>query len=235
MSLTKDALLQQYPFKIELHAHTSPASGCSDVEPEKVVQFYKALGYDCIVLTNHFLYEKDTQAAVTRQMTDYLCACEAGEQCGLKVLLGAEIRFAENSNDYLLFGVNEEILSLVFDHLDKDLAAFRQKLPLADSLLIQAHPFRSHCQIMDSSLLNGVEIFNMHPHHNSNNHLAQEFYAQNPNLIPTAGSDYHHDKPGHCGTTALRSAILPKDSFELVEILKSRDYLLQIYNDIYIP
>ncbi len=235
MPNTKEILLQQYPYKIELHAHTSPASCCADVSPEDAVQLYKSKGYDAIVLTNHFLFDADAEYAIKQQMADYYRACEAGEKCGLKVLLGAEIRFSENNNDYLLYGVNEDILRSVLPLLAYDLDTLRKNLPLTDTLLVQAHPFRPHCQIMPLSLLDGVEVFNLHPHHNSNNHLAQAVCDKNPVLIPTAGSDYHHNKPGHCGSTALLSPTLPDDSFALADILKCRNYLLQLHKSIFIP
>ena len=43
----------EYRYRIELHAHTKPASRCSDIIPERLVEAYAALGYDTVVLTNH--------------------------------------------------------------------------------------------------------------------------------------------------------------------------------------
>ena len=42
---------------------------------------------------------------------------------------------------------------------------------MPDSLLIQAHPRRDKMETVDPSLLDEVEIFNMHPNHNSRNGL----------------------------------------------------------------
>ena len=39
--------------------------------------------------------------------------------------------------------------------------------------------------------LDGVEVFNGHPRHDSRNPLALEFAAAHPHLIRTSGSDYH--------------------------------------------
>lgn len=233
----QEQLYSQYPYKIEMHAHSNPASHCSEIAPERVVELYKEKGYDAIVLTNHFhsVCEKGKEALIALQMEDYYRALEAGKKMGLRVLLGTEVRFDENGNDYLVYGVNEEILGVLFDYLPKGLAAFRKEVPLADSVFIQAHPFRPHCVIADAELLDGIEVFNLHPHHNSNAQAALEHASAHPEFIFTAGSDFHHEKPGHCASTALLSRSLPEDSFQLASILKSRDYLLRIHDSIYIP
>ena len=41
----KEDIIKQYPYRIELHAHTSPASTCSHVKPEELVQLYHEKGY----------------------------------------------------------------------------------------------------------------------------------------------------------------------------------------------
>ena len=233
----QEQLYQQYPYKIEMHTHSSPASHCSEIVPERVVELYKEKGYDAIVLTNHFhsIFEKDKGKLITLQMEDYYRAVEAGNKLGVRVLLGTEVRFDENGNDYLVYGVNEEILGVLFDYLPKGLAAFRKEVPLTNSVFIQAHPFRPGCVIADAQLLDGIEVFNLHPHHNSNAQAAMEHASAHPEFIFTAGSDFHHEKPGHCASTALLSRTLPEDSFQLASILKSGDYLLRLHDSIYIP
>ncbi len=236
MSLdAKEALLQRYPYKIEMHAHSSPASTCSEVKPEVVVRYYKERGYDAIVLTNHFLHSADKQTLIDRQLDDYRLACQVGEQIGLKVLLGTEARFDENPNDYLIYGVDANILGQIYDYFECGVEAFRKNIPLNNSVFVQAHPYRKPCAPIATSLLDGVEVYNLHPNHNSKIALAALYAFESPSLLVTAGSDFHHDEPGHCGNCALRTAVLPNDSFELAKILKSRDYVLQVYDTVLIP
>ena len=232
---TKNAILQCYPFKIEMHTHSSPASSCSDVKPEVVVKYYKERGYDAIVMTNHFLRNGDKPTVMNRQLADYRAACQVGEQLGLKVLLGTEARFDENPNDYLIYGVDEDILDQIFDYFELGVEAFRKNVPLNNSVFVQAHPYRKPSVPIDPALLDGVEVFNLHPNHNSAIALAALYAKESPSLLITAGSDFHHDVRGHCGICALRTSVLPNDSFELAEILKSRDYVLQIYDTILLP
>ena len=41
----KEHIFKQYPYRIELHAHTTPASSCSNLKPEELVQLYHEKGY----------------------------------------------------------------------------------------------------------------------------------------------------------------------------------------------
>lgn len=234
----KNKLMKQYPFRIELHAHTYPASSCSEFTPSELVENYAKKGYAAIVITNHFTAEKtgkmNKEQCLNWYLNDYCQAKEVGEKLGIKVLLGAELRFKENHNDYLLFGADMEILSTCFEYLQTSLRTFRNEVKLKDSIIVQAHPFRDNCTPADASLLDGVECFNMHYHHNERNALTVKYAKENDIEIKTIGTDCHH--PGQEGISALRVAKLPSDSFELAKILKSGDYILEICdNSIILP
>ena len=228
----KNTLAQTYPCRLELHAHTNPASPCGDAPPEKLVQLYLEAGFDGVVITNHFSHaafgDISREAFVNAQLSDYERACQAAEGTKLKIYLGVEARFDENDNDYLLYGVDEEILGKLYDYLDKGLAAFRAEVKLPDSAFIQAHPFRDGCVPADAKLLDGVEVFNMHPNHNSRIALAARYAKEQSISLTVAGTDFHHVKPGYIATTALRCRELPKDSFGVAQLLKSGDYILEI-------
>ena len=228
----RETLNKEYPYRVELHAHTSPASPCGDATPEELVQLYIDAGFDAVVITNHYAHvtfgDLSREAFVETQTADYERAVKAAEGTKLKVYLGVEVRFDENNNDYLLYGVDAEILGKVYDYLDKGLAAFRENVKLPGSVLIQAHPFRNGCVPADGKLLDGVEVFNMHPNHNSRPILAGLYSREQSLSLVTAGSDFHHLEPGHVANSALRCRELPKDSFALAELLKSEDFILEI-------
>ena len=101
-------------YKTELHAHTSPVSGCSDIDPKDLVLIYKENGYDSVAITNHFIADRlqgeNGQEKVKWYLEDYYKCAEEGALIGLNVVLGAEIRFTENNNDYLVFGICPEDL-----------------------------------------------------------------------------------------------------------------------------
>lgn len=232
METLKNTLAATYPYRLELHAHTNPASPCGDATPEELVQLYLDAGFDGVVMTNHFSHAAfgnlSREAFVQSQMSDYDRACKAAQGTKLKIYLGVEARFDENGNDYLLYGVDEKILGKIYDYLDKGLAAFRAEVKLPGSVLIQAHPFRNGCEPVDAKLLDGVEVFNMHPNHNSRCILAALYAKENGISLTTAGTDFHHLKTGHIATTAVRCRELPTNSFGVAQLLKSGDYIFEI-------
>ena len=50
----RDQLKNEYPYRLELHAHTYPVSRCSEVFPTELVDIYRSLGFNGLVVTNHF-------------------------------------------------------------------------------------------------------------------------------------------------------------------------------------
>ena len=80
----KETLAAEYPYRIELHAHTHPASKCSEIPPQLMAETYKNLGFDGLVLTNHFLRKEDMFKAeyMDFYMADYEQTREAGERLG---------------------------------------------------------------------------------------------------------------------------------------------------------
>ena len=227
----KQQLLEQYPYRIELHAHTHPVSGCSCILPEEMPALLKGKGYDAVVITNHFVFHTDgtpAEEALDFYMSGYEQTKAAADQYGIRVILGAEIRFEDHPNDYLLFGVDRDILRKCYDYLQKGVELFRKEVPLPDSLFLQAHPFRDGLTRVDPALLDGIETFNMHPHHNSRVGLAVKFAVENGLTIQTVGTDLHEKDEGHEGICALRTAELPEDSFDIVRILRSGEYIFEV-------
>ena len=229
----KKELQEKFPYRIEMHSHTYPVSSCSEHTPEAIVKKYKELNFDAVVITNHFISHRfgsmPKEEAIQWYVKDYYDAVNAAKKLNIKVLLGAEIRFDENCNDYLLYGADEEILKTCFDYIHKNLKTFREEVKLNDSVLVQAHPFRDNVTAVDASLVDGFETFNMHQYHNERNGLSVQYAKNNGVKIKTIGTDYHHVSQE--GFSALRTAVLPNNSFELAEILKSGNYILEISDD----
>ncbi len=237
----KNQLLEQYRYRVELHAHCSPASPCGDLPAAEVVRIFHDAGYHGMALTNHFfpllsqqiLGEMNREKYLAMYFENYCAACEEGEKLGMPVWLGAELRWSHlGDSDYLIYGVDEPMLREIYDYLDADPEIFVRDCKSEKSFFVQAHPFRANCTPLDASLLDGVEIFNMHPHHNSRVALAAQHYA-GKGLSLTLGTDYHH--PGHHGLCATRFAKLPSNSFELAALLKSGDYLFELGDSVILP
>lgn len=236
LSEIKSDLIKEYKYKIEAHTHTSPASECGEATVEEVIDAYAGFGYDGIVITNHFMhgynYMKDCskEEGIKKYLNDYYEAVELGKKKNLKVFLGAEIRFKENSNDYLVYGVDEKMLLEIYDFLPEGLENFRKNYSMPESVLLQAHPFRNGMTEMDPDLLDGYETLNMHPGHSGRLAVATLHAKLNNKDLVIAGSDFHFLRGRHLCVSAIRMKKMPKDSFEFAEILKSKDYLLEIGN-----
>ena len=174
----KNELQKEYKYRIEAHAHTAPASTCSEVSVSDVINAYSELGFDALVLTNHFIYgynymkDNSVEDGIKRYLNDYNEAVELGKKNNLKVFLGAEIRFTENSNDYLIYGVNEKMLAEIYDFLPNGVENFRKNYAMPHSVFLQAHPFRDGMKDIDPNLLDGMETFNMHPGHTARNSVS---------------------------------------------------------------
>ncbi len=222
-------LRQTYPFKTEMHTHSSGVSFCASVTPEQLVRYYKCEGYDAIVLTNHAYFENaktsEGPKVLAKQLFDeWEKAKKEGERVGLRVYFGAEIRFRGSINDYLFYGADREF----FENLTlEDMASLENfsKVRGEDTLLIQAHPFRKGMTLASEEYIDGIEAFNVHTVHNARVGFAAK-YAEEMDFLCTCGTDYHD--MGNGALSALRTRTLPKDERELAAMIKSGDVAWQI-------
>ncbi len=239
IKVLKNNLLNEYKYRTELHAHTSPASSCSQIPPEELAEIYKNLGYDAVTVANHFSFnyqDSNKQQVIDRFFGDFEKAQQKGKEIGINVILAAEIRFEENENDYLIYGVTRKMMEEIYDLLPYGVENFRKVYSMPDSVFLQAHPFREGMEKVDPALLDGIEVFNLHPNHNSKVGIAAVYAKEQNFSIVTAGSDFHHPNRKHEGVSAILTKTLPEDSFDIPDILKSGDYLLEAgRNNIIIP
>lgn len=220
-------MFEKYKYKTELHAHSFPASSCSQIPPGELVQTYAKLGYNTVALTNHFIYDCETplEERLEKYFSDYEEAKNEAEKCGINVVLGSEIRFSENINDYLVFGIDETDFPVIDGLLGDGVDNFYKKFKNSKNVIVQAHPFRDNMSLANPNSIDGIEVFNMHPGQNSRIGFASK-YAKDHNFIITGGTDYHHK--GHEGMISMMTKELITSSFELARILKSRDYIFDI-------
>lgn len=231
-------MLDEWKFKTDLHVHTKPVSRCAEIDVETTVAYYKERGFDGIVLTNHFSRiafpeGKSREEWVEYYLSDYRHAKALGDKCGLSVILGMEIRFPENANDYLVYGIDETDIPLAYDMIDGSYEQFYREFKNEKNVIVQAHPFRCGMVLQNLEILDGIEVYNMHPNHNASVSLAAKLESEHPSMIVTGGTDFHHD--GHQGMCAVRTKEMPHDSFEIAEILKGGDYFFDIWGDAVLP
>ena len=223
--------------KLETHIHTSEHSACSEVDAAGAVARCVALGYDGMVVTNHFCndgyfdgkYPKrkpSWKKRIDRFMRGHYAALEAAPE-EFVVLLGMELRFAhENDNDYLIYGLDEDFLYAHenFDQLGiKKFGQFAREHGL---LVVHAHPFRFGMTVTRPQYLDAIEIYNGHSNHASHDDLAAAWCALH-GLIPLSGSDFHGGDTGdgkNPGGILLSRPV--KDSKELVRAVRAGEYTL---------
>lgn len=216
-------------YKTELHAHTKEVSPCGDLTGAELTERYLDAGFTTVVLTNHFCERviRPTGETWQQQCDFFLNGWRVMKEYAkdrLHVLLGCELRFTENDNDYLIIGMTERFL---YDHPDLFDMGIRNFAPLAREngmLIVQAHPFRNGIVMTDSKHLDGIEVFNGHPKHDARNYLADE-YAKRKGLIRTSGSDFHH--PHHqAGVAGIMTDFPITTQKELLATLRGGDYTL---------
>lgn len=105
-------------YLFETHFHTKETSPCAQVPAAESVPAYRDKGYSGIVVTDHYrtdVFDRMPEGWTWEQKVaawkrGYDEAKRAGDDCGVTVLLGMEIAFADSPNDYLVYGVTEELL-----------------------------------------------------------------------------------------------------------------------------
>lgn len=184
-------------YKYETHLHTTETSPCGKVKAQEAVRIYKKAGYTGIIITDHFFrgfFERHPFMRWDKKIDLYLAgyrkALDEGQKLGMDIQLGMEITFNENSNDYLVYGFDETFLREHKDLYRLTLKKFRELTADKGILIFQAHPFRPRMIPAPPELIDGVEVYNGNPRHDSANHLALQ-YANDNGLKMLSGSDFH--------------------------------------------
>ena len=221
-------------YLFEMHCHTKDVSRCGQCSAEEIVELYEGKGYDGFVITNHlnastFISKKFGKAdASWDEKIDYFMAGfhnfekAAGDK--YTVLLGLEICFYgdEYPNDYLVYGITEEFLRSHGDLMELSPKQFAKLAHENGFLFVQAHPFREGMRVENCSILDGYEIYNGNPRHNSNNPIAEAWAKHHNKTIVTAGSDFHEPEDTAHGGVIFKNEI--KSNEDLVRELKAGNF-----------
>ena len=179
-------------FLYELHCHTSEVSVCGRVAAKDVVENYIKAGYSGIVITDHFnrcTFQNQPEDMAEHYLAGYRAAkAAAGDR--LTVILGMELTFFENANDYLVYGMTEEFVKKHLNIREMGLERFSALAHENGMVIFQAHPFRNQMTVMDPALLDGVEVHNGNPRHDSRNDIAR-MWAEKFEKKMSSGSYYH--------------------------------------------
>ena len=219
-------------YKIETHLHTCHSSPCGKVEADTIARLYAEAGFHGIIVTDHFFHYTCRPHCWNIPYQDYFKVfiegyyqlCRAAEPYGLKIYKGAEVRFDENFNDYLLLDYPDELLSDPLSVFSMGLKNFSPLCRQAGALLIQAHPFRDKNTPADPALVDGYEAKNASPRAANHNELTAAFLTQHPHMLQLCGSDFHRAEDVGCG--GIVTDILPENETALAALLRAENYTL---------
>ena len=218
-------------FLFDPHTHTAETSKCGHLPAAEVVDRYVRNGFSGLVVTDHlhpeYLSRIDKDHDWNKVMDHYLSGYHAsrkrGDEVGFQVILGAELRFPENDNDYLVYGIDEDWLRSNPYVCCMSAREFWQKFH-DQVLIIHAHPYRDGNTVVFEDAVHGTEIINGNPRHNNHNDLALDLARRHPGFFRLAGSDTHQ-----AGDEARAGVILPEkpaDSFAYKDLIEQRRFRL---------
>ncbi len=219
-------------YRIETHLHTTHSSECGWLDAAALAEAYQKAGYAALAITDHYNRDTfqylgvDTTAPgnkVGAFLNGYDKLREACGKRGITVYKGAELRFDECCNDYLLYNYPNELLEDPETVFRMGIAAFAPLAREAGALLVQAHPYRKKCTPAFACYLDGVEVLNLNPRHDSRNDRAEE-YAALHGLLRTGGSDCHRSEDVAAG--GILAEELPEDAAGFVRLLRSGKYTI---------
>lgn len=218
-------------YRYDPHTHTSETSKCGHIAAADVVDTYVKNGFSGLVVTDHlhpeYLSRIDVnhnwQEAMDHYLSGYKASKKRGDELGFDVILGAELRFPENNNDYLVFGIDEDWLRRNPYMCCTSAQEFFDKFH-NEVLIIHAHPFREKSAPVQETAIHGAEIINCNPRHNNSNHLALDLCMRHPEYFRLAGSDTHR-----VGDECRAGVVFPrriKDSFDMKHMLETMQFHL---------
>lgn len=187
-------------YKYDTHVHTAEASGCATASGAEQARRYKELGYDGIIITDHFFNGNsaihnyyDWYDRVRQFCKGYENAKAEGDKIGLKVFFGIE--FSYFGTDLLTYGVDKDWLYQNDNIMDVSVYEYIKRVHNAGGIIVHAHPFREASYINEVKLMpkwvDGVEVYNAGNYDEKFNERAK-WYAEQYNLPITAGTDNHH-------------------------------------------
>jgi len=209
--------------------HTKESSPCAKVGVIDALKAFKENGYDAVIITDHFYdgilsHLGDWDVIVDKFLEGYRLALKEAKKIGIKVYLGMEIRFPQNYNDYLVYGIDEEF---IYQHPFIYNTSIEEFYSLVKDkyVVVQAHPFRWSNTLYDTSYMHGIEILNTNPNNECRNELAYNEW-QKTNLIATCGCDFHNLD---CITNShyMTFNTLPANNKDIVRILKNKEYKIE--------
>jgi len=194
-------------FKYETHLHTSETSKCAQSPGAAYVDFYRALGYAGVFVTDHFLNGNTTvepalswHERIALFCRGYAAASARGAAVGLDVFFAWE--YSCGWAHYLTYGLGKDWLLDHPDLLAWDPLTYFDRVHADGGGIVHAHPFREQVEIVQliPTKTDAVEVVNPGRPDEANRHARD--YALSFALPQTARLGYPLDiRQRLCGVT----------------------------------
>lgn len=215
-------------YRYDLHVHTSESSKCAKSSGVEMVDMYKAMGFDGIVITDHF-YCGNTCVPrdlpwdewLMRFKQGYEHAAARGREVGLDVFYAWEYSFF--GTDYIALGLDNDWLLQHPEVRETDIVDYLNLVHDAGGYVIHAHPFREAGYIPYIRLLpryvDAVEVHNANRVGFENDRALD--YARAYDLAETGGSDCHSITQTHFAGIEVPHRF--ESMADIVETLRRRE------------
>ncbi len=222
-------------YKVEAHLHVKGNSWCGKTEAKEIIRIYKDLGYDALIVTNHFnrvAYNSYFEGSEEEKFASFFRSYEElkANQEGIRIYFGVEFALQEDHYylpldkkcaELLVYGITpDEFREYALQIIEMNYQELRSLADAKGWLIYQAHPYRERSKRIDPSLLDGVESYNGNPRHVNRNFLASRYQRKNK-LLEVVGSDFHVERDV---SSAMLFNRLPEDEKDLVELLKQGEF-----------
>ena len=214
-------------YKLETHMHTKETSGCAISSAKEMVNAYKMLGYDGIIVTDHFVNGNTTvdtslswQEQINAHCKGYENAKAQGDKIGLDVYFGFEYSFY--GTDFLTYGVDKNFLIAHPEIMNMQGYEYIDFIHENGGMVVEAHPFRQAFYIktirLYPSRIDAIEVSNTSNREEVWNERARLF-AESYDLPMTGGSDAHRTDKIKGGMIFENNV---NDIFDYIDFVKSK-------------
>lgn len=218
----------------DTHIHTIETSPCGKLGAADTIDYYASHGYAGLVITDHlheeFIRESDNRKGwdhiIDLYLAGYRAAKKRGSEIGFDVILGAEMRFNDNNNDYLIYDIDEAWLRNHPYVIRRSIHEFYEEFH-NEVLIMHAHPYRDGNLTVFEDAVHGIELINTNPRHENHTDHAIKLAGRHHEYYLQAGSDMHQE-PDRCQAGIITKQRI-RDSHEYAEVIRSGNY------DLYAP
>ena len=190
---------------IDMHAHTTGISRFCRTDAHGALIAAKEAGIEGLILSNHYdaSYVGDGTPVgfAEKYIAEYYRTAMIAAEMGMRLYFGVEVTARKHNGAHILvYGMEPSFVLEHADIYDYTLAEIYEVVHAKGGLVVQAHPFRSNGRLLDTALLDGVEI-NCHPLYDATHCQRMQEIAHEANIVVTCGGDYHADTyRAVCGT-----------------------------------